>query len=84
MIKYSNKLIYIEQKDNGKYRTIFRNSENTFDIKESDELFMDLFDIPTFKQAIQGRKIKIINLTNNTVKNYFLKGQKWEDYCDTL
>ena len=49
-MKYSDKLIYIEQKENG-YRTIFRNSKNSFDIKESDDLFMDLFDIPTFKQC---------------------------------
>lgn len=82
-MKYSDKLIYIEQKENG-YRTIFRNSKNSFDMEESDDLFMELFDIPTFKQAIQGRKIKVINLRNNTIKNVFIKGQKWEDYCDSL
>lgn len=83
-MRYSKSLIYIEQKENNEYRTIFKNSDNTFDMRESDDLYMALFDIPTFKQAIQGRKIKAINLKDNTVQDIFLEGQKWEDYCDSL
>ena len=84
MIKYNKNLIYMEQKENNQYRTIFKNSDGTFDIKESDDLYMELFDIPTFKQAIQGRKIKIINLKKNIIQDFYLEGQKWEDYCDSL
>lgn len=37
-----------------------KNSDGTFDIKESNDLYMELFDISTFKQAIQGSyKIKV-------------------------
>jgi len=68
-LRYNENLLYFDINNKMLNRD---NNDKTFEWSEIRSTWCEEYDIPTFKEAISGRNIKVVDLKNNTVTE--LKG----------